>query len=108
MLTIYVTIGRNLRLHRQKLGLSQIDLANRCEMTKASISQIESGKQRIAIENLYRVASVLKCSVYDLLPPDLTTDVDIDTAQRFDGTAISRTINRIDEQIQEINNHAKH
>jgi transcriptional regulator with XRE-family HTH domain len=61
------TFIKQWRLHR---GLSQERLGERVDLSGASISQIESGKQGYSQENLERIADALQCEVVDLLIRD--------------------------------------
>ncbi len=41
-LTLLTTLGRNLRMHRLRLKLTQTDLANKTGLSRANISRIEN------------------------------------------------------------------
>lgn len=45
-----------LRKVRRKLGLSQADLAKKMDVKREFISRIESGRQNITLETLYKIA----------------------------------------------------
>ena len=99
MESVYEIVGRNLSQIRQRQGLNQTELASRIKMTRASVSQIEKGKQRVSIEVLYKMAEALEVSVHDILPPLADTDVDADTMTRLDSRAIDRVLQGIKDQI---------
>ncbi len=65
---IYQRIGRNVAEQRRKAGLSQTELAERCDRTRGSISNIESGKQRVTLHTLSDIAEVLEVDMRSLLP----------------------------------------
>lgn len=65
---IYVYIGEQIRKRREKLNLSQEDIAKKVGMARASMSNIEAAKQKLPLSTLSRIADVLGCSVKDILP----------------------------------------
>lgn len=93
-LTCYVVAGRRRHRHncamgkklnfgrvyisewRRASGVTQEELAERAEVTGATISRIENGKQNWTIGTLSRIASVLGCRPIDLLAgPPLSSDL---------------------------------
>ena len=60
-------IGKNVRLLRKSLGLSQIDLAVAVGIDRAYLSEIENGHRNITIMLLQNLATVLNVSIEDLL-----------------------------------------
>lgn len=65
---IYLEIGKRIRQQRKARGLTQEKLAERLSTTMQYISRLERAKNNISIEYLYRIADVLDCSIYTLLP----------------------------------------
>jgi transcriptional regulator with XRE-family HTH domain len=65
---LYREIGTRIRRERDSLGFSQIDLATEVGLTRTSIVNIESGRQRLPIHVLYSIASAMGVSAYCLLP----------------------------------------
>ena len=63
-------IGAKLRDTRVRLGLTQEELANRCEVTKGYISQLENNKMSPSIETLEYVLEVLGISLSDFFHED--------------------------------------
>ncbi|WP_083206171.1 helix-turn-helix domain-containing protein [Stappia indica] len=67
--TIYAAFGRIVAARRRKLELTQAELAARVGMSRASIANIESGRQNVLLHHVYSLASALEFSkVADLLP----------------------------------------
>lgn len=62
-------IGRKIRVRRIQLDITRKDFAERVQLSQASISNIENGKQSLSAERLWEIAVVLGCSPSDLLPP---------------------------------------
>ncbi|WP_435600812.1 helix-turn-helix domain-containing protein [Streptomyces sp. C10-9-1] len=53
---------------RIEAGLSQAELARRTDMSRSLVSMVEKGAANFSVANLKRVADVLSCSIYDLMP----------------------------------------
>lgn len=65
---LYEELGRLVRKHRERLGISQDVLAQAIELSRASVANIETGRQRIPLHHLYRLARALKVEAEALLP----------------------------------------
>lgn len=61
-----MTTGEKIRKRRIELHVKQKDLANRIGVTAAFISAIECGKRKCKERQLFRIATVLDCTIYDL------------------------------------------
>jgi transcriptional regulator with XRE-family HTH domain len=66
-ITLRKVVAKNVRFHRKSLGLSQEELATKCKMHDNYISKVELAKISIGIDNLERIAVVLKVPPYVLL-----------------------------------------
>jgi transcriptional regulator with XRE-family HTH domain len=66
----YIQLGELLRGAREKAGISQDQLGARLtpRMTRASIANMESGKQRVLAKTLVDLASALDISITSLIP----------------------------------------
>ena len=93
---LYAVIGERLARQRARKGLSQEDLADQIGLSRASITQAESGQQRLPLQALYLIAAVLGVAIADLLPTvdelvstrgqaDIVARVDNDSALTHDG-----------------------
>lgn len=58
-------IGSKIRNLRQKMGLTQEELAERSDLTKGFISQMEHGNASPSVDNLYHVVSALGSNLSD-------------------------------------------
>ena len=67
---LYRTLGAMIRRRRKTLGLIQAKLAGELGVSRASVANVETGRQKILVHQLYRYAQALEMSVVDLLPPD--------------------------------------
>lgn len=64
---IYERVGRNVAERRREAGLSQTELAKRCGLTRGSIANIESGRQRPTLHTLSDIAGALEVDMLSLL-----------------------------------------
>jgi transcriptional regulator with XRE-family HTH domain len=67
MTTIYQKIGAIIRYKRIELGLSQQKLAKLSNISRGSISNIESGRQKLQIHTLIEIAQALGLSASELV-----------------------------------------
>jgi transcriptional regulator with XRE-family HTH domain len=66
---LYVQLGALIRSRRKKLLLTQHDLAARIGISRASLANIETGRQKVLVHQLYALATALDLAPSDLLPP---------------------------------------
>jgi transcriptional regulator with XRE-family HTH domain len=65
---IYAQLGQLVRQHRERLNMNQETLGTAIGLSRASIANIETGRQRIPLHHLYRLARALKVEAHSLLP----------------------------------------
>lgn len=61
--------GNVIRLRREKTH-TQEDLAHILNCSQSFINQLESGEKEFNVEHIYKIASALNCSIYQILPDD--------------------------------------
>ena len=68
---IHRAFGRAVATRRKQQGnMTQLDLAQKTGLSRASIANIERGQQNVGLHHLYSIANALEvASVSDLLPP---------------------------------------
>jgi transcriptional regulator with XRE-family HTH domain len=66
----YAAFGAKLRQAREKAGLTQKQLADRVELPRTSVTNIEHGHQRIALHQLVQFSSALGIEPLELLPEE--------------------------------------
>jgi transcriptional regulator with XRE-family HTH domain len=66
---IYQQIGKNIRAVRRRAEKAQDDLATQLGISRATLANMETGRQRILVHQLYAIAQALNVSLGDLLPP---------------------------------------
>jgi len=74
---IYQSIGKLVRIRREKLNLTQDDLAQRVGLKRTSITNIEKGRQRIQVHTLYDLATALEVDLPALVPTFKTLEPDM-------------------------------
>jgi transcriptional regulator with XRE-family HTH domain len=64
---IYRLLGETIRARRKKARLSQEQLAEKADLTRNYIGDIERAEKKITLETLAKIAKALKCRVRDLI-----------------------------------------
>lgn len=62
-----ILIGKRLRALRLSRGLTQLDLAVKCDFEKTTISRIENGRSNVTIKTLYILSCALNLETFKLL-----------------------------------------
>ena len=62
------TFGKHFKEKRNKIGLSQDEIALRSDIDRSYVGRIERGEVNISLEKLYCLAEVLGCEPKELLP----------------------------------------
>ena len=66
---IYRQLGLAIAARRAELGITQADVAAKIGLTRASLANIETGRQKVMLHHVYRILEALKLkSILDLLP----------------------------------------
>lgn len=65
---IYKHIGALIKARRKTLGFKQETLAGKLGISRGAIANIETGRQNILVHQLYRFATALELTPFDLLP----------------------------------------
>ena len=63
----HVAFGARVRMIRETLGLNQEDIAKRVGLVRASVTNIEIGRQRLALDDVEKFAKALGTSPKHLL-----------------------------------------
>jgi transcriptional regulator with XRE-family HTH domain len=66
----YAEFGIKLKRAREKAGLTQKQLADRVELPRTSVTNIEHGRQRIALHQLIQFGQALGVEPLELLPAE--------------------------------------
>lgn len=66
-MNIIEVFSSNVRFYRMKLKLSQEALAEKANLHRTYISDIERGQRNVSLENIYNIAVALEIETYMLL-----------------------------------------
>ena len=64
------SFGTSVKAWRKRLGISQEELAERAELHRTYVSDVERGARNLSLESITRVARALDISVADLFPAE--------------------------------------
>ena len=70
-------LSRNIKRFRNRIGLSQLQLALELGISTTFLSDIETGKKWVSVQTLTRIAKALKVEVYELFKPEQTIRDDV-------------------------------
>ena len=65
---LYRHLGAKIKAHRRALRLTQQQLADQLGISRASLANVETGRQRVLVHQLFELADHLSISVRELLP----------------------------------------
>jgi transcriptional regulator with XRE-family HTH domain len=65
---IYAVFGRLVRTRREELRMTQSDLSTRIGLSRASVANIEGGRQAVLLHQLIALADALSLPAMDLIP----------------------------------------
>jgi transcriptional regulator with XRE-family HTH domain len=81
--TVYARIGRRVQLLRKERGMTQAALASLVSLTRASIVNIERGRQKFLVHTLIQMARALGVSTTELLTEtDVSSEPPLDALLR--------------------------
>ncbi|MEK7577997.1 MAG: helix-turn-helix transcriptional regulator [Patescibacteria group bacterium] len=63
-----ITLGRRIRRFRKRSGLTQEKLAEKVNVSVTHVGLVETGKRRLSLKTLQKIASTLGVKAKDLLP----------------------------------------
>jgi transcriptional regulator with XRE-family HTH domain len=86
---LYKEFGKLVRAHRRRLKLTQGQLSERVGLSRTSITNIEQGRQKVLIHQVYALAGHLEVAPESLLPhiagPQTTHEIDVKLSKHFKG-----------------------
>lgn len=65
---LYREVGARIKSRRRHLRWTQERLAQRLGLSRASLANIEIGRQKVLLHRLYHIAATLDVAIVDLLP----------------------------------------
>lgn len=70
---IYAAFGRKVRTRREAMRITQSGLSARIGLSRASIANIEAGRQAVLLHQFLALADALAIPPMDLIPPPQQT-----------------------------------
>lgn len=68
----YHSIGKNIRKHRNRLGITQEILAEKINVSIPHISRMENGSAKPSLQTLVDICNALNISIDDLMQDSIT------------------------------------
>jgi transcriptional regulator with XRE-family HTH domain len=85
---LYGQLGRKVAVARKSQGMTQADLATRVALTRASIANIETGRQRVMLHDVFALVEALGArSILDFVPERVPRASMTDIAFAGDGAS---------------------
>lgn len=94
----YIKLGQNISQLRREKKIKQETLASHLGLSRISISNIESGKQRIQLHSLLSLAGLLQVSINELIPvmTNLADNMPSKLEKKISNTEISNNKESLD------------
>lgn len=87
---LYCRLGRAVAERRTQLGLTQAEVAEKIGFSRASLANLETGRQRIMVHQLFALVNALKLnSILDLVPETWTPSETLPEIRVSGGTPLS-------------------
>jgi transcriptional regulator with XRE-family HTH domain len=64
-MSIKVKVGQRIKELRNQIGISQESLANKAEIDRTYVTDVENGRRNISIENLEKLVNALEVAFKD-------------------------------------------
>ena len=72
---LYTEVGKRIKNRRRHFQWTQETLAQRLGLSRASLANIEIGRQKLLLHRLYHIAATLEVEIIDLLPSTIEPTV---------------------------------
>ncbi len=67
---LYRAVGKRVRSNREAARLTQEQLAKKVGVSRTSITNLEAGRQKMALHSLHEIASTLGIELKELIPAE--------------------------------------
>lgn len=57
---LYIAVGKKIKECRERIGISQQELADRCNFEKSNMSRIEAGRTNLTLKSLLLISKALE------------------------------------------------
>lgn len=72
---LYIELGIKIKNAREKAGFKQGVFSQMINLSRASVVNIEKGRQRPSLHLMFEIAKISGCNIFDILPKrELNTD----------------------------------
>lgn len=97
---LYEILGKRIKSRREELNLNQSDLGDRADIGRASISNIEQGRQKPPLSVIYKICHELDVDVHTILPTYKEIE---DTISQIDNSSLKKFYDHynLDEKTKE-------
>jgi transcriptional regulator with XRE-family HTH domain len=65
-LQLYIEVGQRIKKIREAKGITQQELAARCNFEKSNMSRIEAGRTNITLKTLFLISKALSVHIKEL------------------------------------------
>lgn len=62
--------GKEVRFYREKLGISQLELAEKAKVDLSTVNRIERGVENITLRNVFKITKALHVPIYKFFLSD--------------------------------------
>lgn len=66
--SLYKLIGDRIKSRREQLNMNQLELSDKLNISRSSVSNIEVGRHQVPLFTLYEISKVLELNIKDLIP----------------------------------------
>jgi len=73
-MNIKVKVGQRIKQIRTEIGISQEALANKADLDRTYVTDVENGRRNISIENLEKLILALNISISDFFNSSIFED----------------------------------
>ena len=88
-------VGLKIKMLRTRQCMKQLDVAKQMEISQAYLSNIESGRHAITLENLFKLQEIFGCRMADFFD-----EIDADVAAQELGAKESFTLDEVTKLLQ--------
>lgn len=97
---VYKLIGSRAASRRKDLNLSQAEVAKQIGLSRASLANLETGRQKILLHHAYKLAAALEMrSILDLIPNNL---VEIEPVTFFGDTVSDQQKVKLEDFVRRL------
>ena len=90
----YILVGQKIKEKRNKLGLTQEKLAEKCGLSVGYIAHIERGSKSLSLETAVKIADILNVSIDYLIIDEIQEE--------------NRVLNSLETELNSMNPKQKH